>query len=144
LPPRWGPKIILLGFIRRSIRSDRLILPPHTPYQLPGSNIHPLAAVNREWNKAQPPGTQPLEETLAREELISVKCNIHSWMHSYFVVLKTPHYSVSNENGAFTLQNLPAGKYTLTAWHEVYGKQTQEVIVSGNETQTITFAFKAN
>jgi hypothetical protein len=60
------------------------------------------------------------------------------------VVLKTPHYSVSNENGAFTLQNLPAGKYTLTAWHEVYGKQTQEVIVSGNETQTITFAFKAN
>src|SRR5436853_751007 len=107
-------------------------------------NIHPLAALNREWNKAQPPGTPPLEETFAREEFISVKCNIHSWMHSYFVVLKTSHYSVSNENGAFTLENLPPGKYTVTAWHEVYGKQTQEVTISGAETQALNFVFKAN
>jgi hypothetical protein len=63
-----GPKIILLGFIRRSVKSDRPILPPHTPYRLPGSNIHPLAAVNREWNKAQPPGTQPLKETILRSK----------------------------------------------------------------------------
>ena len=105
-------------------------------------NIHPLASVNREWNKAQPPGTPPLEEAFAREEFISVKCNIHSWMHSYFVVLKTPYYSVSNENGTFSLENLPPGKYTVTAWHEVYGKQTQEVTVSGNETQPLNFVFK--
>lgn len=106
-------------------------------------NIHPLASVNREWNKAQPPGTPPLEETFAREEFISVKCNIHSWMHSYFVVLKTPYYSVSNDNGTFWLENLPPGKYTVTAWHEVYGKQTQEVTVSGNETQLLNFVFRA-
>lgn len=105
-------------------------------------NIHPLAALNREWNKAQPPGTPPLEETFAREEFISVKCNIHSWMHSYFVVLKTPYYFVSNENGAFTLERLPPGKYTLSAWHEVYGKQSQEVIISGDETQAVNFTFK--
>jgi len=106
-------------------------------------NIHPLASVNREWNKAQPPGTAPLEETFAREEFISVKYNIHSWMHSYFVVLKTPYYSVSNENGTFSLENLPPGKYTVTAWHEIYGKQTQEVTVSGGETQPLNFIFKA-
>jgi plastocyanin len=107
-------------------------------------NIHPLATVNREWNKAQPPGTPPLEETFAREEFISVKCNIHSWMHSYFVVLKTPYYSVSNESGAFALENLPPGKYTITAWHEIYGKQTQGVTVSGGETQALNFVFKGN
>ena len=105
-------------------------------------NIHPLPTINREWNKAQPPGTPPLQETFAREEFISVKCNIHSWMHSYFVVLKTPYYFVSNENGAFTLERLPPGKYTLTAWHEVYGKQSQEVIISGDETQAVNFTFK--
>jgi len=105
-------------------------------------NIHPLPTINREWNKAQPPGTPPLQETFAREEFISVKCNIHSWMHSYFVVLKTPYYFVSNENGAFTLERLPPGKYTLSAWHEVYGKQSQEVIISGDETQAVNFTFK--
>jgi plastocyanin len=107
-------------------------------------NIHPLPTINREWNKAQPPGTPPLEEAFAREAFIPVKCNIHSWMRSYFVVLKTSHYSLSGENGAFTLGNLPPGKYTVTAWHEVYGKQSQEVTVSANETQVIKFTFKAN
>src|SRR5260370_30534171 len=40
-------------------------------------NIHPLATNNREWNKAEPPGTTPLTETFARPEFISVKCNVH-------------------------------------------------------------------
>src|ERR1700722_13615645 len=44
-------------------------------------NIHPLPTINREWNKAQPPGTPPLAETFPREEIIPVKCNIHPWMH---------------------------------------------------------------
>ena len=35
------------------------------------------------------------------------------------------------------------GKYTVTAWHEDYGTQTQEVTVTGNETKTVDFTFKA-
>jgi hypothetical protein len=41
------------------------------------------------------------------------------------------------------LPNLPPGKYTVTAWHEDYGTQTQDVTVSGNETKTLDFSFKA-
>ena len=43
----------------------------------------------------------------------------------------------------FSLPNLPAGKYTVTAWHEDYGTQTQEVTITGNETKAIDFSFKA-
>lgn len=132
---RFGPHVVAL----QTNQEVRVVNEDATTH-----NIHPLATVNREWNKAQPPGTPPIEETFAREEVISVKCNIHSWMHSYFVVLKTRHYSVSNENGAFSLENLPPGKYTITAWHELYGKQTQEVTITGNEMQPLNFTFKAN
>src|SRR6267154_3488566 len=105
-------------------------------------NIHPLATNNREWNKAEPPGTAPLTESFARPEFISVKCNIHPWMHAYFAVLTTSHYAVTGENGAFSLGNLPPGKYTITAWHETFGTQTQEVMITGNETAPLNFVFK--
>jgi len=104
-------------------------------------NIHPLAKVNREWNKSQPPGTPPIKDKWDQPEVIEVKCNIHPWMHGWFVVLKTNHYSITGENGGFSLPNLPPGKYTITAWHEPDGKQTQEVTISGNETKSVDFSF---
>ena len=106
-------------------------------------NIHPLAKINHEWNKSQPPGTPPFSEKFDKPEFIPVKCNIHPWMHGEFAVLKNSHYAVSGGDGSFSLPNLPPGKYTLTAWHESYGEQTQDVTISGNETKTISFVFKA-
>ena len=106
-------------------------------------NIHPLAKVNREWNKSQPPGSPPIQDKFDAPEFISVKCNIHPWMHGWFAVLKTNHYSISTDGGGFSLANLPAGKYTVTAWHEDYGTQTQDVTITGNETKAIDFSFKA-
>jgi hypothetical protein len=106
-------------------------------------NIHPLAKVNHEWNKSQPPGAPPIIEKFDKPEFIPVKCNIHPWMHSSFAVLKNSHYSVSGDDGDFKLPNLPPGKYTITAWHEAYGEQTQDVTISGSETKTVNFVFKA-
>src|SRR6266404_3590374 len=106
-------------------------------------NIHPLAKINREWNKSQPPGTPPISEKYDKPEFIPVKCNVHPWMHSNFAVLKTGHFDVSKEDGAFTLKDLPPGKYTITAWHESLGTQTQDVTIAGNETKTVNFSFVA-
>ncbi len=106
-------------------------------------NIHPLPKINREWNKSQPPGTPPIEEKYDKAEFIPVKCNIHPWMHGNFAVLKNSHYAVTADGGSFSLANLPPGKYTITAWHESYGDQSQEVTISGNETKPVNFVFKA-
>jgi plastocyanin len=106
-------------------------------------NIHPLAKTNQEWNKSQPPGTPPIETKYEKPEFIAVKCNIHPWMHGYFAVMSTSHYSVSKNDGSFSLEGLPAGKYTVSAWHEQYGTQTQEVTVGAGESKSITFTFKA-
>lgn len=106
-------------------------------------NIHPLARVNPEWNKSQPVGAPPLHAKFEQPEFIPVKCNIHPWMHGYFVVLTTPHSAVTDADGGFTLTGLPPGKYTVTAWQEQFGTQTQDVAISGTETKTINFVFKA-
>jgi hypothetical protein len=105
-------------------------------------NIHPLAKINREWNRIQLPGTPAFTYSYENEEFIHVKCNIHAWMSAYFVVLKTSHVSVTKGDGTFQLPDLPPGKYTVTAWHEVYGTQRKEVTVDGGEPQSINFVFR--
>ena len=105
-------------------------------------NIHPVPANNREWNKAEPPGSK-IEEAFAREEIaIPVKCNVHSWMHGYIAVFKHPYFSVTGKDGSFDLANLPPGTYTIKAWHEKLGTSTQTVTISANETKEISFVFK--
>jgi hypothetical protein len=106
-------------------------------------NIHPLPKVNREWNKSQPAGSPPISEKYDKPEFILVKCNIHSWMRGRFAIFKNSHYAVTRSEGSFTLPNLPPGKYAITAWHESYGEQTQELTIGGGETKTIDFVFKA-
>jgi hypothetical protein len=105
-------------------------------------NIHPVPANNREWNKAEPPGSK-MEEAFAREEIaIPVKCNVHPWMHGYIAVFKHPYFAVTGRDGGFDLSHLPPGTYTIKAWHEKLGTSTQTLTISANETKEMNFVFK--
>jgi plastocyanin len=107
-------------------------------------NIHPMPKDNRDWNKSQPPGADPIDETFARPELaIPVKCNVHPWMKSYIFVFKNPYYAVTSKDGTFELKNLPPGTYTIEAWHEKYGTADQTVTIGAKESKPVTFSFKA-
>ena len=107
-------------------------------------NIHPMPSGNREWNKSQPPGVPPFEESFAREEIgIPVKCNVHPWMRAYITVLRHPYFSVSNESGGFLIKNVPPGNYTITAWHEKLGTATQKITAAAGESKTLQFVLKA-
>ena len=108
-------------------------------------NIHPLpspTAGNIGWNKSQPPGAPPIETSWKNEEVaISVKCNIHPWMHGWFVVVKGP-YATTDAKGSYTIQNVPAGSYTVTAWQEDLGTQTAKVTVAAGGAAKADFTFK--
>ena len=106
-------------------------------------NIHPLPANNREWNKAEIPGSK-IEETFPRPEIgIPVKCNVHPWMKGYVAVFKHPFFAVTGKDGSFALNNLPPGTYTIQAWHEKLGTTTQTITIGANESKNIDFVFKS-
>jgi hypothetical protein len=105
-------------------------------------NLHPVPNNNREWNKAQPPGTI-VDAKFAREEIaIPMKCNVHPWMRSYIAVFKHPFFAVTDKGGNFELKNLPAGNYTIQAWHEKLGTSTQKITVASGDTKQLEFVFK--
>lgn len=106
-------------------------------------NLHPVPSNNREWNKAQAPGTR-VEMTFAREEIaIPMKCNVHPWMRSYIAVFKHPFFAVTGKGGRFELNNLPPGSYTIEAWHEKLGTSTQKITVAAGAAKELEFVFKA-
>jgi len=98
-------------------------------------NIHPNPnpmTGNIPWNQSQPPGAPPVEKSWKAPEMIEVKCNIHPWMHGWFAVVKGPYATTD-----------ASGNYTVTAWQEVYGNQTQKVTVSAGAPAKADFTFKA-
>ena len=105
-------------------------------------NIHPMPKHNPEWNKSQPAGSMPINTKWDNPEFIEVKCNIHPWMHGYFAVLKTSHYAVTDNTGSFSIKGLAPGKYTVTAWQEQYGTQSQDVVVGETEAKGVNFVYK--
>src|SRR5437870_13738152 len=48
--------------------------------------------------------------------LVTLRCDIHEHMRGLILVLNTPYFVVTNRDGRFRLNNVPAGNYTLKAW----------------------------
>lgn len=78
------------------------------------------------------------------EVMVKIRCDVHGWMGAYAGVLDHPYFAVSGEDGSFSIEGLPAGTYTLEAWHETLGTQTMEVTVGDGEAGTADFAFAAS
>jgi plastocyanin len=52
-----------------------------------------------------------------RPGLVTLGCNIHDGMIGYIYVTDSPFFGRSDSAGTLQLHGLPAGSYTLTAWH---------------------------
>ena len=105
-------------------------------------NVHSLSKENPQFNVAQPKQGMKLTKKFDRPEVFKVKCEVHTWMGAYIGVFPHPYFAVSGDDGSFSLKNLPAGEYTVEAWHEKYGTQTMKVKVAASGAATADFKFE--
>ena len=75
--------------------------------------------------------------------ILKLVCDTHAWMLGFIHVFDHPFFAVTDENGRFSIPNVPAGTYTLKAWHEHAGVLTQEITVSEAGDSRALFAFGA-
>jgi plastocyanin len=105
-------------------------------------NIHTYPKNNPPANLAQPKFKKVLNLSFAAPDTVQVKCDVHVWMNAWIVVAPHPFYAVTDENGAFSLADVPPGTYTLTAWHETLGTREQQVTAAPGGASETTIAFK--
>lgn len=123
----------MVGQVVRASNSDPL-----------AHNVHVIAKRNSSPNKTQSAGMKPLELKFDRDEVpVVLVCDIHPWMKAFLCVQDHPFFAVTGTDGRFEIPDLPPGQYTLTAWHEKYGKEKSgKVTVSPEGTTSVDFQFK--
>ncbi len=105
-------------------------------------NVHTLSKENKPFNIAQPKQGMTFTRKFETPETFRIKCEVHTWMNAYVGVFTHPFYAVTGDDGTFEIKDLPAGEYTVEAWHEKYGAQTMKVTVGAAETATVEFTYE--
>jgi len=110
-------------------------------------NVHATPVNNPEFNFAQPVKGQENEKAFEKPEvLVRMKCDVHAWMFAYIGVVDHPYFAVTDKDGSFKISNLPAGEYTIEAFHQKIGKmgaKSQKIKVSDSDKKTVEFELEA-
>ncbi len=69
---------------------------------------------------------------------VPLLCNVHPEMSAYVIVSPTPYFAVTDKSGAFKIENVPDGAYTVTAWHEGAKNKSNPVKVAGDTEADFT------
>jgi hypothetical protein len=82
-------------------------------------NVHATPKNNPEFNLGQPTQGQVSEKSFEKPEvLVRMKCDVHAWMFSYVGVTDHPYFAVTDKDGNYKIANVPAGDYTIVAFHQ--------------------------
>ncbi|MBR9804261.1 MAG: hypothetical protein ACE37I_19345 [Rubinisphaera brasiliensis] len=105
-----------------------------------GHNVHTFPLKNNAHNLLISANDEKgVELEFNQGELLpmQVKCDIHPWMTSYWMVVEHPYAVVSSEDGTFTIEKLPAGEHTFRIWHERVGYVERSLDVEVEDGKTI-------
>lgn len=83
---------------------------------------------------------KPAAQLFDRPGLVILNCEIHEHMRGFILVLDTPHFTRTDTNGHFRLEQLPAGAYNLKAWLNERTTLVQPVQLTDGQTLRVEFA----
>jgi hypothetical protein len=72
----------------------------------------------------------------------SIRCNVHVDMLAYVLVLQNPHFARVNNDGSFSIANVPEGEYNVKLWNERLKAGDRQVEVKAGAPSTVEFELK--
>ena len=121
---RYEPHVVLIpeGSTIKYLNSDKV-----------SHNVHTYAGRNDSLNKTIAPGSNE-NQSLKKADKIEVKCDIHPWMNAWMFVTGEPYTTISDADGSFSVEGIPAGEHKVEIWHEKLGKQKAKITVKEDGT----------
>jgi len=105
-------------------------------------NTHLYLDKRTVYNFAMPITGMEIKKPIRKDGLVSVECDAHAWMKGYLYLIDHPYIAVTDENGNFSLADVPPGDYEIKIWHEALGEQEQHVTVSAGGAAELNVEFK--
>jgi plastocyanin len=118
-PPARGDTAVMdqrnLGFTPQV-----LVVQTGTPVRFPNSDnvrhqVYSFSPAKRFELKLYS-GNHTSSELFDKPGIVTLGCNIHDWMLGYVVVVDTPWFTQTGDDGQLALGDVPAGRYTLSLW----------------------------
>ncbi len=95
-------------------------------------NTHTNPIRNTGFNQTIAPNDRTgvaLKYTKAEKTPIEVKCDFHTWMKAYHLILDHPFMAVTDADGKFEIKDLPPGKHEFMVWHSKKGFLDRKYVV---------------
>jgi hypothetical protein len=73
--------------------------------------------------------------------IVKILCEVHPWMSAYVAVTEHPYQAVTDAYGEYMINDVPAGTYKLTVWHESLGSEEKPVETKAGALTTVDFVF---
>jgi plastocyanin len=89
------------------------------------------------------PRWREVSKTLDRAGVIRITCDVlHTWMSAVIIVTASPHYSITDETGHFTINGLPVGLYQVEIFHEKLGTKRAQISVTDGTTLSLDVVYR--
>ncbi len=80
--------------------------------------------------------------TFDRPGVVRVFCDIHSHMNAFILVFAHPFFSLTDTDGRYRIDNVPAGTYNLIAWNEGVSSEPKPVTVPEGGAAELDFTLR--
>ena len=105
-------------------------------------NTHGYYGKRTAFNMALPNKDQEIMTDLPRAGAVRVDCDAHGWMEAWIYVVDNPYYALTDENGKFTITDVPPGEYELVAIQSSTRPVNQKVTVTAGKPTTLSLELK--
>jgi plastocyanin len=94
----------------------------------------------KEFDLGKYPKGQSRSVMFDKPGVVSVFCEIHSYMYATILVLQNPFFAVPADDGGYTIDGIPPGSYKLTFWYGRKKVESRAVTITSGETATENFS----